>query len=256
MKEAEKKANENGTPENAPKKRKVAPKKKDEAKTAALTLKLLRKLSTYYGLAIIRNKDSLENMRNEIWATFYHYISTDKKPQHERCPKGADSWCAYQKAQATNSLEKFKHPPALSEEAQTILKPIYEDLSKDDLLKRCLGGNTQNNNESFNMCVWSIAPKHLFCGHETVEIATHLAACIFNEGFATILKVMEIMEIKIGRTALIYAEKRDDKRVRTADRRSSEIFKRARKSRREEISQEIEQMDEAEGVLYGPGIAD
>ncbi|KAL7287172.1 hypothetical protein TKK_0018606 [Trichogramma kaykai] len=92
----------------------------------------MNELSTYYGLAVLRNKDSIEDMRKEIWAGFYHKISTDKQPQHLHCPLGADSWCKYQKLKATNNLKGYKHPPALDEEAQEILKPIYNDLTKDD----------------------------------------------------------------------------------------------------------------------------
>ncbi|KYN10344.1 Aminopeptidase N [Trachymyrmex cornetzi] len=66
-----------------------------------LTGKLIDELSVYYGLAIRRNTDSVENMRKEIYATLYHKISTDEKPQHDRCPAGADSWCSWQRAKAS-----------------------------------------------------------------------------------------------------------------------------------------------------------
>jgi len=59
-----------------------------------LTVKLIDELTIYYGLAIRRNTESVEKMRNEIWATLFHKISTDEKPQHEKCPAGADSWCS------------------------------------------------------------------------------------------------------------------------------------------------------------------
>ena len=42
-------------------------------------------------MARSRNTDSVENIRKEIFATLYHKISTDQKPQHDRCPKGQDS---------------------------------------------------------------------------------------------------------------------------------------------------------------------
>ncbi|EFN64887.1 hypothetical protein EAG_02546, partial [Camponotus floridanus] len=42
-----------------------------------LTAKLIDQLTIYYGLAIRRNCDSIENMKNEIWATLFHKISTD-----------------------------------------------------------------------------------------------------------------------------------------------------------------------------------
>jgi len=67
---------------------------------------------------------------------------------------------------------------------------IYEDLSHDDLLERCLGGYTQNANEFFNASVWRLASKHLNCGWKIVEIAAFLAEDIFNDGYAFILTVM------------------------------------------------------------------
>lgn len=46
-------------------------------------------------------------------------------------------------------LSKFKHDYLpLDPEVEKGLKPIYEDLSGHELLDRCKGSNTQNNNES------------------------------------------------------------------------------------------------------------
>lgn len=59
-----------------------------------LTDKLINDLSAYYGLAIRRNPNSVENMINDVWATFEHKISTNK-PMHDRCPKGPNSWCKW-----------------------------------------------------------------------------------------------------------------------------------------------------------------
>lgn len=92
-------------------------------------------------------------MRNEIWAGFYHKCSTDANPQHDRCPEGADSWCKYNVTKATGKVDEFKHKPALDESVQDLIRPVYEALTVDDLLERCLGGNTQNDNESLNACI-------------------------------------------------------------------------------------------------------
>ncbi|KZC14695.1 hypothetical protein WN55_07192, partial [Dufourea novaeangliae] len=53
-----------------------------------------------------------------------------------------------------------------------VIKPIYTDLSQDNLLERCLGGNTQNNNESFNGLLWHFAPK--FLPHLLENIPLHI----------------------------------------------------------------------------------
>ena len=127
----------------------------------------------------------------------------------------------------------YKHRHALAEDAQKRLKPIYEDLTKAELLERCLGGHTQNNNESFNNCVWNMAPKHLFNGMKVVEIACKTSACIFNKGFHPVLKIMEVLGIKLGQTAFSYAEKLDTERITIANHRSLDASKEARTLRRQ-----------------------
>jgi len=170
---------------------------------------------------VLGNPDSIPDMRKAILATLYHKCSTDAKPQHQYCPTGADSWCSYQKAKAKKESAHFKHPPAFDEETLNILKPIYEDLTSDDTLERCLGANTQNNNECFNSLVWNIAPKHKFVGKQNLEIAVFSAACVFNEGISPILKIMEIMGVKIGPTAENFVEKVNDKRIDKAELQAS-----------------------------------
>lgn len=116
-----------------------------------LTESIIKKLTIYYGLAIRRNIDSVQEMKKAIMATLDHYCSSDKHPRHENCPAGADSWCEWRKAESTNQLASFKHPTRLIDNTvEKHIRPIYEELSNDELLTRCLGGHTQNSNESFN----------------------------------------------------------------------------------------------------------
>jgi len=118
-----------------------------------LTGKLIDELTIFYGLAIRRNADSVEKMRKEIWAILKHKISTNDKPQHDDCPAGEESWCSWQRSKAQNDLKNYNHKPAMCDEVYKAVLPIYQDLSRDDLLERCLGGYTQNTNESFNSVV-------------------------------------------------------------------------------------------------------
>lgn len=79
-----------------------------------LTAKMIDKFALYYGLAIRRNFDSVEGMQDAIWATFYHYSSSTKNPQHQLCPEGSDSWCEWQKSKAvlcTNTSKVIKLYP-------------------------------------------------------------------------------------------------------------------------------------------------
>lgn len=56
-----------------------------------LTDALIKKLTTYYGLVIRRNSESVDEMQKAIMATYYHLCSTNEKPMHENCPVGTDS---------------------------------------------------------------------------------------------------------------------------------------------------------------------
>ena len=109
-----------------------------------------------------------------------------------------------------------------------LVKKVYEELSSEDLLKRCLGGNIQNNNESFNSLVWNFAPKHHFTGKKVLEIA----ACIFNEGFLPVLKIMETMGVTIGSTARNYSDVVDNARILKANKNAEINSKEARTVRR------------------------
>ncbi|XP_029169169.1 uncharacterized protein LOC114939099 [Nylanderia fulva] len=222
-----------------------------------LTESVIKKLTIYYGLAIRRNIDSVEGMKKAIIATLDHYCSTDKNPQHENCPEGAESWCEWRKAQAANSLASYKHPTRLIDETvENHIRPIYEELSNDDLMTRCLGGHTQNSNESFNSLVWRLSPKHLNSGHKIVEIAAYIAAGIFNEGYFAVLSTMQLLDIIIGQRCKNFADAVDAERITRENRRASVSTKETRTARRLETLNQNEFFEEEEGLLYGPGIAE
>ena len=74
--------------------------------------------------------------------------SADDKPRHEYCPLGPNSWCKWRKAEASGEdLKLSKHPAPLNSQVQEHVEPIFQELSRDDLLGRCLGGHTQKANE-------------------------------------------------------------------------------------------------------------
>ncbi|KAL7287162.1 hypothetical protein TKK_0018596 [Trichogramma kaykai] len=197
-----------------------------------LTGKLINKLTVYYGLAIRRNYESVENMRNAIWATYEHYSSTDEQPHHEKCPQGSESWCPWQRASAEKSLKKFKHDyKPFPDDVLAAIKPIYKELSSDKLLEHCVGGFTQSNNESYNQLIWKITPKILPAGSKIVEIAAYTAACMFNRGTEALLAIMYSMGIKLGR-------------------HSHEII------RRQHQKDALEIAGEAKELLHGPGYED
>lgn len=222
-----------------------------------LTGKMIDKLTVYYGLAIRRNCDSVENMHNAIWATFDHYCSTDKNPKHEKCPTGPESWCSWQRAAAANELSTYEHDyQPFPEDVAEAIRPIYEHLSSEELLERCVGGFTQNNNESYNQLIWKISPKVLPAGSKTVEMAAYIAAGMFNEGAASLLYYMKAMGVSAGPNAHSYADREDAQRIRISDLRAHESTREGRMARRQHQIELLEAATAADGLLYGPGIDD
>lgn len=177
-------------------------------------------MTTYYGLAIRRHPNSAKDMKNAVWAVYYHNISSDKNPQHMYCPEGKDSW--WRVAEANGSLKSLRHKPPLIDKVSDAIKPVFEALSSDDLMEWCTGGNTQNSNESVNACVWKLAPKHLHSAAKTIEIATYIGVSLFNKGHITILKIMELLEIVVGLQAHNFVRIADDKRIAAAEKSLSD----------------------------------
>lgn len=113
------------------------------------------------------------------------------------------------------------------------MKPIYEDLSNDELLSRCLGGYTQNSNESYNAIVWSIAPKTIQSGKTIVDIVANIAACNYNDGLTSIMQIMKVLNLIIGQNCYNFCIEADARRVEIAERSMTDAAKEARKTAKE-----------------------
>ena len=220
--------------------------------TVKLTDNVINKLQKYYGLAITRHQDNFDEMHKEIWITLHHLSSTDENPNHANCPAGANSWCSYRRAEAEGmDVSKFKHDYLpLDKNVTEALEPIYTDFSSRELLERCKGGNTQNNNASYNGLLWHFAPKHLHNGLKMIELANFRAVLIFNDGFYAILKMLQVMDVIIGPIAKEYAMERDDRRINQAELRYKASSKEARTVRRKALASQQALFEEEEGPLY------
>lgn len=153
-------------------------------------------------------------------------------------------------------MDTFHHNPPLPEEVFVAIKPIYEELSRDELLNRCLGGYTQNSNESFNATVWNLAPKSYSSGKKVLNIATDIAVCNFNDGLSNILRIMKVLEMDVGVQSYNFCREADAKRVAHAERSLTDEAKEARSNTKSFRKEEEEENLNIEGQLYGPGIAD
>ena len=120
-------------------------------------------LQNYYGLAIRENLDDATKMAKTIEACLFHVASTDKDPQHHLCPDGPNSWCGYKR-----DKDQYKHKNGIPKSIADLIKPVFHDLSRTDLLTKCNHGLTQNVNECLNGLIWDRCPKSVHVEKETV----------------------------------------------------------------------------------------
>jgi hypothetical protein len=216
-----------------------------------LTDTLIDQLSTYFGNAIREHKDSLTDMRKAIWAIFYHKKSTDEFPTHDFCPSDSNTWCKYNKASVEGVAYHHKNP--IPSAVMEVIKPIFKDLSQPSLLKRCLGGKTQNPNESFNSTIWKFCPKTSSAGRKIVEIATNEATILFNGGCHGRHDVMDILQLFRSPFSINGFNSCDKKRIADAERRATMSTKEKRKLIRSLNASKNESLRKTEGEAYSAG---
>ena len=118
-------------------------------------------LQNYYGAAIRKNQNNLVSMKSAIWAIYYHSILGDQSElfdeQHRYCPKSLTSWCRSQADQINNTYT-YNQSRCLPSVFRKELKPIFERLPDEKLLKKYLRGYNKSQNESLNNLHWSKYP--------------------------------------------------------------------------------------------------
>ncbi|GFX45163.1 uncharacterized protein TNCV_3432111 [Trichonephila clavipes] len=155
----------------------------------------------YYGIAIRSNVGCLEKMQSAVIAAFFHCCSSNQNPMHGQCPTGKDSWCKYKQALSGGKVYVDK-TAGLSNYVIKVIKPTYLALCDKELLKKCLHGKTQNNNESFNNVLWSVLPKEIFVHKKTLFWGSYMAVLLYNSGYLGLLPVFNYLGIGIDPTTL------------------------------------------------------
>lgn len=218
-----------------------------------LTDVLIDQISSLYGDAIRKHSDNYKDMQKAIWAIWYHKRSNDKQLSHDFCPDGNDSWCKYKKAVANDTHKDFKHMNSVPTAVMDAIKPVFKDLSHPDLLKRCIGGRTQNANESLNALIWNFCPKTTNSAKKIVEIAANSAVANFNDGKQSILSIMKELELVPGNNCREFVVNTDSKRIKLAEKRLLSYSHEARIAKRREKKKADELAKEKEGVVYASG---
>jgi len=138
--------------------------------------------------------------------------SADQSYHSAYCPTGKDSWCRFQRNKA-EWTKTYKPGKGLPLDVITHVKPIFQDLSSEELLSDCLHGRTQNQNESFNGTVWDRLPKSKYSGLTQLRFGVYDAVANFNIGRKASVLTFEKMGIIPGRYMLRGCYKTNKKRL-------------------------------------------
>ena len=155
-------------------------------KQGALTGTVITRLNSYYRKAIVSHPNDIDAIKKEIFASLSHCGSTDRKPDHAKCPVGVESWCFYNRA-------------------------VYERLTDDQLLLRCNRMRTQNANESLHASIWrKCPPKEVFVSRKRIETAVVNAVSEYNNGLVKTQLIKHALTIdEVHPSTSKFSEQRD-----------------------------------------------
>ena len=98
---------------------------------------------------------------------------------------------------ASGVLGRYQYSAPLNPVVVKTIKLIYGDVTSNNLLGRCVGGFTQNVNESFKNVLCRVALKVTHSGININDIAANVLAASFNVGNRVYLQIMESLGIAI-----------------------------------------------------------
>ena len=212
-----------------------------------LTDKIINQMQNYYGLAIRQNQGELYKMKKTIGAVLWHCSEfVDETFRHRFCPTDANTWCKWQ-LDRINGGNKYRKRVGIPIWIHDLVRPIFQDLSSDELLSKCLHGKTQNLNEAINHVIWQKCPKNIFVQRDVLEMAVNSAIISFNEGPLGIQDVLKRLNICPGACFEQTSVKCTKARVKDIQRKSSEKEKNRRKKLRSIRKGFLDKEQEVEG---------
>lgn len=179
-----------------------------------LTKKAILKIQGHYGAAIRKNVGKLDKMKQDIWAIYKH-----RNRQHDEC----GDWCPSKTGRGDPNKNAF--PDYVCE----AIRPVFETLTLDSLLERCLHGGSQNTNESFHNLIWERCPKTTFVGRKRLRLAVADASIVYNDGELGRLDIFDTLGMEPGLWTKKCFVELDRKRVAAGQIQASEAKKFARR---------------------------
>ena len=196
-------------------------------------------MQNYFGMAIrqtasdssLNEKEKVYQMKKNIRAVLYHCTDfPDKSRRHVLCPIGLDSWCKWKKSEQLNPITNYTPKVNLPVWIYHVILKDFEELSNEELLKKCTHGKTQNANEGLNNIIWTRCPKNIFVQKSTFEMGVHSAVLYFNEGTSGVKRVMDHLNLEIGEKTVLFSNRKDKARLSNMARKDTLEAKNRRKT--------------------------
>lgn len=93
---------------------------------------------------------------------------------------------------------EYEHTKPIPAATVKLLQPIYARLGDCHLLEKCIGGYTQNANESLHSLIWKFSPKEIFPVKSGIQTACSLAVCCFNDGASSLLAIKQNLGLELS----------------------------------------------------------
>ena len=127
-------------------------------------------MQNYFGLAIRQNMGDLSAMKKSVTAVLTHCCKNNEDEndkddveelRHMYCPRGEESWCRWQRNKVTGK-NTYKGTLNLPTVIKKLLKPIFVDLSSDNLLSVCMDRLRMLMKHTIKFCGKSALKLHSF----------------------------------------------------------------------------------------------
>ena len=212
-------------------------------------------LQRYYTKAI-RSNATVPAMKQAVTAILAHCSSTDDDHCHDHCPKGDESWCFWQKAKAMG-LPPGSHEENLGTRLCNLVvdnvRPIFDRMSTDELLGRCILQSTQNANESAHASIWARCLRHQFVNRNRLCIAVSVGVAEFNFGATASRRFLNTLSLPVGEDTRRRGKKRDHSRTVKAEAAVAEKAKKHRQAKAEARQRKEQRLLDTYGQFYLPG---
>jgi hypothetical protein len=133
------------------------------------------------------------------------------------------------------------------------IQPVFDRLTSNELLMKCLHGGTQNPNESFHSFIWRLVPKSKWAGRKTLEHGVNLATLLFNEGEDPRCQLCHYLGYRPGLHMENFCAEEDKVRIRKSEIRTYPNFMSQRRRKTAARTAARDQQQQQEGVQYKRG---